>query len=230
MGSHQKSDLVQMQSLPLGAKLAMTVKRIETWYNAWDGQVYVSFSGGKDSTVLLDIVRCLYSDVLAVFSDTGLEYPEIRAFVKSKENLEIIRPEMNFRQVILEKGYPVVSKEVARAVKYARKTGTKSGDYYMKKFNGELMYNGEPSRYNMENWKFLLDAPFNISSECCEIMKKRPFHKFEREGLSRSSALWPLSQESVIKRGSVQGVTLSRVKVLTPRRSHFGRSKIYSSI
>ena len=47
-----------------------------------DGQVYISFSGGKDSTVLLHIARQIYPEIEAVFVNTGLEYPEIQKFVK----------------------------------------------------------------------------------------------------------------------------------------------------
>ena len=82
---HTIGDLRQYQSLPLSAKIIMTQRRIRAWYDHWDGQVYVSFSGGKDSTVLLHLVRELYPDVEAVFVDTGLEYPEIRQFVKTFE-------------------------------------------------------------------------------------------------------------------------------------------------
>ena len=56
MSKHTKGDLQQMQSLPLRAKITMTQRRIRDWVDYWDGQVYVSFSGGKDSTVLKHIV------------------------------------------------------------------------------------------------------------------------------------------------------------------------------
>lgn len=120
---HQISDLYQMQSLSLDIKIRMTENRIKDWYNHYDGDVYCSFSGGKDSTVLLDIIRNTVGvyDVPAVFVDTGLEYPEIKAFVKSVGNVTIVRPKMNFRQVIEKYGYPVISKEVARRVHYAKK-------------------------------------------------------------------------------------------------------------
>lgn len=121
MAKHTISDLYQMQSLPLSIKLRMTQNRIRGWINEYgeDG-VYVSFSGGKDSAVLLDIVRKLYPDVLAVFVDTGLEYPEIREFVKSFDNVEWLRPKKTFRQVIEEYGYPFISKEVSDKVYGAR--------------------------------------------------------------------------------------------------------------
>ena len=76
-----------MQSWPLERKIQVTQTRIIEWYQQFDGQVYVSFSGGKDSTVLLDIARRIYPDIEAVFINTGLEYPEVRQFALSKENV-----------------------------------------------------------------------------------------------------------------------------------------------
>jgi hypothetical protein len=66
-------------------------------------------------------VRELYPDVPAVFSDTGLEYPEIRKHVKRYDNVEIVRPKMTFKDVITTYGYPLVSKETAEAIQYARR-------------------------------------------------------------------------------------------------------------
>lgn len=122
MNKHTISDLYQMQSLPLSAKIRMTEYRIREWveYYGYDG-VYISFSGGKDSTVLLDIARKMYPKIGAVYVDTGLEYPEVREFVKQYENVEIIRPKMNFRQIIIKYGYPMIGKEVAGCVYGARR-------------------------------------------------------------------------------------------------------------
>ena len=122
MNKHTISDLYQMQSLPLSIKIRMTMRRIREWveYYGIDG-VYVSFSGGKDSTVLLDMARQIYPELWAVHVDTGLEYPEIKRFVKRYENVKIIRPKMNFRQVIIKYGYPMIGKEVANCVYGARR-------------------------------------------------------------------------------------------------------------
>jgi 3'-phosphoadenosine 5'-phosphosulfate sulfotransferase (PAPS reductase)/FAD synthetase len=100
----------------------MTENRIRAWVDEYgeDG-VYVSFSGGKDSTVLLNIARNLYPNIKAVFVDTGLEYPEIREFVKTFDNVDWLRPKMNFRQVIEKYGYPFISKEVSECVDGARR-------------------------------------------------------------------------------------------------------------
>ena len=71
-------ELRTLQALPLELKVAKTKLRIREWVNEFGVEgVYVAFSGGKDSTVLLHIVRQLYPEVEAVFVNTGLEYPEI---------------------------------------------------------------------------------------------------------------------------------------------------------
>ena len=88
----------------------------------------IGFSGGKDSTVLLHLVRQLYPDVRAVFSNTGLEYPEIQRFVKSFDNVDIVTPAMRFDQVISHYGYPLISKEVAEAIYYARRIRSQNGN------------------------------------------------------------------------------------------------------
>lgn len=120
---HDIGELQIMQRYSLERKIQLTCERIKAWYEWWDGQVYVSFSGGKDSTVLLDLVRnvCGYEDVPAVFVDTGLEYPEIREFVKTFDNVQWLRPKKNFKEVIKEYGYPFISKEVAECVQGAKR-------------------------------------------------------------------------------------------------------------
>jgi len=118
---HDAERLKELQALPLYRKIMITQTRIMDWYQHYDGNVCVSFSGGKDSTVLLHIARQLYPDIPAVFSDTGLEYSAIREFVKTWDNVDIIHPDMNFGQVITTYGYPIIGKEVAEAIYYARR-------------------------------------------------------------------------------------------------------------
>lgn len=176
-------ELKHMQSLPLERKIEMTAERIDDWYQHYDGNVAVSFSGGKDSTVLMHIGRnhwmCGY-DIKGVFVDTGLEYSEIRKFVKTFDNVEIIRPKMRFDEVIKKYGYPIISKEVSKTLYYAR-VGGKFGDKCMQKLNGELMYKGKPSQYNAAKWKPLLDTDFKISDRCCSVMKKQPAHEYSKK-------------------------------------------------
>ena len=112
--------LRQLQALPLDAKVLMTQQRIREWYNHWNGNVVISFSGGKDSTVLTDLVHDMYPEVPLVFANTGLEYPEIQAFAREM-GAEFVRPKMSFSEVISKYGYPIIGKEVAEAIHFARR-------------------------------------------------------------------------------------------------------------
>jgi 3'-phosphoadenosine 5'-phosphosulfate sulfotransferase (PAPS reductase)/FAD synthetase len=140
-------------------------------------------SGGRDSTVLRHITRGIYPDTPSVFCDTGLEFPEIKKYIRGIPNVVVLRPELSFRQVIEKYGWPVVSKENAQKIREARTT--KSCKLLRKRLFGAD--NKYKSGKIPECWKFLIHAPFKISEQCCGIMKKKPFHKFERE-----TGLFPL--------------------------------------
>lgn len=167
----------QRKGLPYELKLKLSEKRIIDWYEYFQGNVYVSFSGGLDSTALLHMVRQIYPDVEAVFSDTGLEYPELKEFVNRFENVRTIRPDMNFRQVIKKEGYPLVSKETAAKIRKLRH-GNLSDKYRNYLLNGDER--GKLGKL-ADKWKFLIDAPFDTSEKCCDIMKKKPFKSYHKE-------------------------------------------------
>jgi len=177
-----REELKMLQSLPLEVKIRKTEQRIKEWYEFFGGQVYISFSGGKDSTVLLDIVRKLYPDVEAVFVDTGLEYPEIRQFVKSFENITWLKPKMTFKEVCLKYGFPFISKEISGKIFMARKNIESGKDTLrVRQLNGiEKDKDGNKSRYNCEKYGFALNSPFLIGDHCCEVMKKTPTKLFEK--------------------------------------------------
>ena len=191
---HTHEELKALQALPLERKILISQTRITEWYLRHEGQVYVSFSGGKDSTVLLHMVRTIFPDVPAVFVDTGLEYPEIKEFVKTFDNVTILRPEKSFRQVIQEYGYPVISKEVAKNVYYARRSGEDNVHY--KRLFGLYEYKGGKSKFCTEKYAYLYDAPFGISPHCCDVMKKIPVHRYERES-GRKPFIGMMASESM---------------------------------
>lgn len=199
MTVHSKYDLIQMQSLPLDIKIRMTARRIRDFADYNDA--YISISGGKDSRVLDDIEsRFVCYKLPRVFIDTGLEHKSVREIGKRHADI-VVRPEKNFKQVITQYGYPVISKEVAQTIAEAR-AGLKNGNRYtyrMEKLNGTAVdKNGEKSKYNIPKYKFLLDAPFRISHKCCDIMKKKPAKKYEKE-TGRLPILATLAEESNLR-------------------------------
>ena len=201
MAKHTLDELQQWQALPLGIKIRMTEERIRDWVREYgeDG-VYVSFSGGKDSTVLLDIVRKLYPNVKAVFVDTGLEYPEIREFVRGFDNVDWLKPKMNFKQVIEKYGYPFIGKKQAGYIGLARKnieqgkytlrvrsmgiTVEEAKDMGLKLPSEEMLARYERttngSIYNIPKYRELLNADFRIHSYCCDEMKKKPIFAYQK--------------------------------------------------
>ena len=168
--------LKQRQELPLEAKIIMSQKKIREFYDHYHGDVYVSFSGGKDSTVLLNLVREIYPDVHAVFVDTGLEYPEIREFVKSIDNVTWLRPKMPFPQVIEKYGYPVISKESARGISDLQNPTDNNKRSRYVRLNGQD--NNRKSGKLPNKWLRLVNAPFKVSHKCCNIMKKNPLRGY----------------------------------------------------
>ena len=192
MSVYTAADLRVMQSWPLERKIKVTQTKIMEWYYHYGGNVAVSFSGGKDSTVLLDLTRRAFPDVPAVFADTGLEYPEIRDFVKSVPNVTWLRPELPFNRVIEKYGYPIISKDVAKRVYYARRGSA----WAIRHLNG-LNADGTPSKYNERymKWRFLVEAPFLVSDNCCTVMKKRPFRLYVKE-TGRMQIIGTMASES----------------------------------
>jgi len=175
---YTRQDLSVMQSWTLARKIQVTQTRIMEWYHHYGGKVAVSFSGGLDSTVLLDLARRVYPDIRAAFVQTGMEYREIMDFVATVPNVTWLYPEIPFNKVISDYGYPVISKEVAKRIDYAQK-----GAAWAKMHLRGLMADGTPSKYNerYKKWAFLADAPFRVSEKCCDISKKRPLSRFAKE-------------------------------------------------
>ena len=191
--SHTKEDLKELQSKSLEEKIQISTARIIEWYEHWDGKVYVSFSGGKDSTVLLDLVRRVYPDVPAVFSDTGLEFPEIREFVKSVDNVVWLKPKTSFALTLTKEGFPIISKDVSMNLKYAQK----AREWAIKRFEG-LNTDGSKSSFKQryKKYKPLINADFLISDKCCDIMKKEPIKKYEKEN-KRYPYIGNMAEESI---------------------------------
>lgn len=155
----------------LKEKIDRTDQLIAEWYEYFKGKVYVAFSGGKDSTVLLHLVRRRYPDVPAVFLNTGMEYPEILRFVRRQHNVIILRPKMYFYQIVKKYGYPVISKQVAWKIYEARNTKS----LYQR--NRRLL---EKNRYGIpKRYRTLIAAPFPVSDKCCRYMKLLPSFSFQ---------------------------------------------------
>ena len=186
--SQELATLRQRQSLPLEAKIRMSLLRIRDWYEYWDGDVYVSFSGGKDSRVLLDLVWRAYPDVPAVFSNTGLEYPEVVTFVTGMQRrygdrVVVVRPKRTFRDVVLNEGFPIVSKKVAKQLRILREEhDNPNWSRTVQLYETGIRSDGGYSKTSQlpQQWRYLISAPYKISEKCCDNLKKEPLDAYAK--------------------------------------------------
>lgn len=197
---YTNEDLKTMQGWSLYRKIQVTQTRIMEWYEKWNGKVYISFSGGKDSTVLADlsarVCKMSKSTLILWYSHTGLEYPEVTKHVNDfaewlrneyeiEVKLVIDYPKdkngkrITYRDVVLNYGYPMISKEVSRDIATAR--NSPDGKTAQKFVRGSDYHKKYGDTWLLERWAYLLNAPFKISNQCCNIMKKMPAHKFNKE-------------------------------------------------
>lgn len=193
---HSVDELKMLKCLPLDVKIQKTRIRIEEWVEYFgEDSVYVSFSGGKDSTVLLDIVRKDYPGIEAVFVNTGLEYPSISQFALSKQNVIEIRPEVTFRDVIINYGYPMIGKRQSRFIHDLQTSGEHNKNTVNLRLTG-FNRNGIycPSMRLSKKWLFMKDAPFFVSERCCDEMKKKPLKSIQNT--RRNPIIGMLAEES----------------------------------
>jgi 3'-phosphoadenosine 5'-phosphosulfate sulfotransferase (PAPS reductase)/FAD synthetase len=190
-----KEELKERQSWTLDQKIDHSLGVIEQFYNRLGGNVYISFSGGKDSTVLLHLARRLYPDIKAVFVNTGNEFPEIVNFVREKqrggENIDIIRPKMTPKEVIEQFGFPLVSKEKAQQIYYVRHRPDSV------KAQRAMCLDDRYQRIPLR-WRYLINEPYDTSSECCHMLKKQPLHDYMKE-TGRFPIIGTMAEESLLR-------------------------------
>lgn len=171
-------------------------------------KVYLAFSGGKDSTVLMHLCEVIYKDMPCVFVNTGCESESVVKFVRQcKEeghNIITLRPRMTPRQVWSEYGFPLLSKNICYMVYQVRSNPNCASS---KKFQS-LYWNGRKNFFKIaDKWMYLIDEPYDISNKCCDILKKEPSHRYEEE-TGRMPILGIMASESsmreteYVKRGS----------------------------
>ena len=134
------------------------------------------------------------------------EYVEQKYNIKI--DLHIVKSKITFFDVVKNEGYPVVSKKVARMINdvrvYFKEHNLRFSDIanymdkgietanYFRSLNFPATVVLRLSGYTRENnlcktwsipkkWRFLIDAPFNISDQCCFILKKQPLSLIQKE-------------------------------------------------
>ena len=178
-----KEEIQKAVDLPLEDKIEFSKSIIREWHKHWNGNVFVAFSGGKDSTVLLHLVRSIFPDVKAIFSNTGLEYPEIMEFAKSHENVEVVQPRKKFIKVLSEDGFPVTSKKIAGLISPLQNPTKHNFNWRRLALTG---YVASKDKFNKvskmpSKWFPLAFSDVRVTNACCNHLKKNPMKDWLKE-------------------------------------------------
>jgi 3'-phosphoadenosine 5'-phosphosulfate sulfotransferase (PAPS reductase)/FAD synthetase len=184
-----KEKLKLDEALPFEDKVNLTKEIIKNTYKQKDGKIYVAYSGGKDSKVLLHITRQLYPEVLGVFNNTTNEKKEILEYVENTENVKWLLPKKGFAWILKNYGFPMVSKKVCKQVNTIKNPTDKNKNVTNLMLTGFTSKGKYLFREKMsEKWKPLINEDFCITSKCCEILKHKPSEEFQKQ-----SGLFPLT-------------------------------------
>lgn len=149
-----------------------------------ENNAYLSFSGGKDSTILHHLLDMALPNnrIPRVFIDTGIEYTMIRDFVlglaKNDNRFVIIKPSKPIKQTLEKVGYPFKSKEHSLRVEQFNK-GTNAK--FIKKYMWQTEYRGKYLCPKILLYQFEEQGKYNFSNKCCNEMKKKPAHQWAKE-------------------------------------------------
>ncbi|TKJ16917.1 hypothetical protein CEE44_00065 [Candidatus Woesearchaeota archaeon B3_Woes] len=205
--SFRGSLLNKRMNYALDYKVKLTKRRIKAAIDKYgEENCYVSFSGGKDSTILSHIVLSMGYKLEHVFSNTRLEYHECITFSEEwcKENdvkLTMVYPDIKPQEIWQKYGYPLYSKEIAEFFERARHGGKLPPKHIKKieRYVRKIGYKGEmEDREKLKN--FLTYRGIKVSSKCCLLLKKKPMKKWQEESGKKVAIMGVRAEESQMRR------------------------------
>ena len=151
----------------------------------------LSFSGGKDSTVLHYLIDMALPDnkIPRVYANTGIELNMIRDFViemqKKDVRIIIIKPSVPIKQMLERDGYPFKSKEHSKLLAIYQKYKTTEGrlgiQHYLHISNDGKEWANQNSCPAILKYQFSPDFNIKVSDLCCKRMKEEPIDNWRKE-------------------------------------------------
>ena len=159
------------------------IEIIKTTLKDKQNECYISFSGGKDSTVLHHLVDLALPNnkIPRVYINTGIEYVDVVKFVKEiasdDDRFVILNPTKPVKKVLEERGYPFKSKQHAHNVAIYQRNGlTKTNEKYLGLSSKTMFLCPKILKY-----QFSEEFKLKVSEKCCDELKKKPIKKWEKE-------------------------------------------------
>lgn len=175
---------------------------------------YLSFSGGKDSTILHYLLDLALpnNNIPRVFINTGIEYNYIVDYVKelasNDKRFIIINSNINIKKMLEEKGYPFKSKEHSLRVE---QFNNGSNAKFINKYTWKTDYRGHYLCPKLLLYQFNKRGLYNYSNKCCYELKKKPFYKWAKEN-NKSIAITGMKREEGGNRKNIAGCILTDKK------------------
>lgn len=187
------------------------IRKVNDKYDL-ETNAYISFSGGKDSTILHYLIDMALPNnrIPRVFINTGIEYNYIVSFVKELASKDdrfiIIQPTKPIKQVLEKYGYPFKSKEHSLYLNIYQTKGDVSKTYqrYINPNEKRLSF-GCP---NVLKYQFNKDFKLKVSNKCCYKLKKEPAKKWAKEN-NKTITLTGMRKEEGGTRANIKGCILT---------------------
>lgn len=146
----------------------------------------ISFSGGKDSTVLSALIDMALPDnkIPRVYANTGIELNMIRDFVfelqKSDDRIVVIKPKTSIQKMLQIEGYPFKSKEHAKWVSLFQRNGRGQS---IENYLGSDKRDKDLYRTCPKILQYQFNGQFNlkVSDKCCLRLKEEPLDTWAKE-------------------------------------------------
>lgn len=207
---HKLKDLVNTNNIPLD-------------------KIYMSFSGGRDSTIMLHMIEDLgwKNKIKIAHFNTTMEFEATTEFVNKKIsegwNIDITKPIKTMPQIYKEYGKPFHSKQASEMIGRLQKHNFNFKDDTYKSFD-ELILKYPKCRAALKwftghdratlvcpKWvkRALVFNEIRIANKCCEFLKKKPAKEYEKANDIVLSIIGVRKSESLARNYAYKGCVWS---------------------
>lgn len=193
------------------------IKQINGQYDL-ENNSYISFSGGKDSTILHYLIDLALpnNNIPRLFLNTGIEYQDIRKYVqemaKNDNRIIVLNSGVNVKQMLEKDGYPFKSKEHSNKLYRFNINGITP---YITRYLTGLEKDGSTTKFKCPNilkYQFSEKMDFKISDRCCFKLKKDVAHKWATEN-KRPITLTGMRKEEGGQRANINCTAFNGTKL-----------------
>lgn len=160
------------------------IKAIDSQYDLRNN-AYISFSGGKDSTILHYLIDMALpnNNIPRLFLNTGIEYIYINNHVKELAEFDkriiILNSGVNIKQMLEKEGYPFKSKQHSHNLDiYWKNKNLNEYTLSLKRYLGIIESTTKFRCPQTLRYQFEKDFNLHCSDKCCYNLKKKPAKKW----------------------------------------------------